>query len=242
MMQNSGDVPMPILQNESTFCGLPQNLSNSGLGVTYMCSPDSGVRLTMNLDLPEDLFLRLAFKHSDVVQPSAKARRGCRTENAEGCRRAPIEVVVFFERRTNPNSIRVEQAVRTINESLRNLQHSGLTERVRGVKLIDCGDDYRPPLSDLAVLGQYLEAISLVMPGDVDARIMTGDYERPEQRKPNCVFRDTRSEDFISHYAEFIRKSVQTLNKHFGQGDLPKVGRANIERLAAALAGLTAAD
>ncbi|MEM9147429.1 MAG: hypothetical protein AAGC57_14655 [Pseudomonadota bacterium] len=185
------------------------------------------VRLMVNLDLADQhyTFVRSHLR-SKVLDPDTSILTlddiyaGSLRDDIE-----PLEIMVFHKRQVNWNVDLIKPALRSISDMCAVIEAAQLNSRVRRVILVDCGDTLREPLSDVSVLAQYLEAISENL-FDAEGFVMVADCDFEAEGCPTVTLWDTRTEDFVDHVADYVRSSLNNLNKGFGQGDVPKLGGA----------------
>lgn len=200
------------------------------------------VRLVVNLDLAEPTYAFLRARIRSSI-PNQNAYTVTLEDISAGLlmgESMPVEIIAFLKRQPDPRPDRIEPALRAIQDMCVTIEAVQLKSQIRRVTLVDCGDTLMSPLSDLAVLGQYLEALSDNLSADAEGLILAADCDFEAESCPTVTVRDTRSEAFIEHVADFTRRALKVLNTQFGQGDVPKLEGIAPKDIEAVLSALTA--
>ncbi|MFK7943702.1 MAG: hypothetical protein AB8B85_12430 [Paracoccaceae bacterium] len=197
------------------------------------------LRVTHNIDLPDDVFAFIAIQHEDNRDQKPAVRLCDLREAAPEPDDTPVELVSFFARRCHVSPDAADPMLEGMESMLGSLGVGGLRDRVRRVTLVDCGDELMAPLSDLSVLGQVVEAVRAIVPPETEVRIFAADYTMDDERDAQFVLRDTRCETFVTHVANYTRTAMQVLNTLFEPPDQTQFGAANREQINARLAMMT---
>ncbi|MEM1299963.1 MAG: hypothetical protein AAGH68_11875 [Pseudomonadota bacterium] len=196
------------------------------------------VRITGNIDLPDDVFAAIAIRNDPLdLQGTATLGDGLHALVPEIAEK-PVEVVGFFERRCHVQANTAGPALEAIETMFATLAEAGLADRVQQVTLVDCGDAYTSPLTDLSLLGQYVETIQGLFRNGIEVRILTADYNLDDEGGTPFVLRDTRSEGFIRHVADYTREAMRMLNTCLGQNELPQFEKTSREQVDARIASM----
>lgn len=199
------------------------------------------LRITGNIDLPDDVFAAIAISgDAPDLQGTATLGDGLHAFVLETGAK-PVEIVGFYERRCHMQADAAAPTLEAIEDMFSTLVEAGLDNRVQRVTLVDCGDAYMSPLTDLSLLGQYVETIQGQFPEGVEVRVFTADYSLEDEGGASFVLRDTRSESFIDHVANYTRKAMRMLNNYLGQNELPQFGKASCEQIEARIASIVPA-
>lgn len=201
------------------------------------------LRVTHNIDLPNEVFALLAVHQcddmgqNDMGQQPAVGSTDLRTGQPSS-EDTPVELVSFFARRCHVSPMAAEPLVEAIESMIGSLRASGFGDRLCHVTLVDCGDHLMTPLTDLMVLGQVVESIRNLVPEHAEVRVFTADYTIEENGHADFVLRDTRSESFITHVAAYTHAAMRILNNLFEGPEPTTFGTANPDQISARLAVL----
>ena len=185
------------------------------------------LRVTHNIDLPDEVFALLAVHQCDNMGQQPGVRLTDLRTSPPNSEDNPVELVSFFARRCHVSPKAAEPLVDAIEGMIGSLRASGFGDRLRRVTLVDCGDHLMTPLTDLMVLGQMVEAIRDEISEHAEVRIFAADYTIEENGSVDCVLRDTSCESFTTHVAAYTRAAMRILNNLFEGTEPTTFGTAN---------------
>lgn len=193
----------------------------------------SHIRILSNIDLPEAVFADIADQYDRMTPVSSDLRFEDLRYSSLFDSDIPIELIGFFQRRCHMPADVARSVLNAIDRVFDTVRRAGGAAKVKRMILVDCGDAMMTPLTDLSVLGQYVERVRDRVPPEADLRIYAAETAQSGDSRPGLVVRDTRSEVFISAAADHLRRSMKMLNCGDGSEgvvDAGKLSRGQIAR------------
>jgi hypothetical protein len=172
--------------------------------------------LIVNLDLDEDFFNAVVARFGDLsgFSDPTYILDTLSTEPVPYLRE-PLGLIILFARRLHAGLASVAPGLAALERLERNLEARQIKLAFRQAIFVDCGEIPNAPLSDFAVLGQYIEAFADTM----SATRYSGVYALDAKRDKNdgwtegaFVWWDTRSEAFVDHVRNYMMEALQNLN------------------------------
>ncbi|SCZ61735.1 hypothetical protein SAMN04488118_104283 [Epibacterium ulvae] len=143
------------------------------------------------------------------------------------CSGGAIEVVFAFKRRPYARPDLTVELLKAISKFHMHLEKVQAKSLISNVTMIDYGDLYAPPLSDLSEIGQLFEVSSSELNHEVARKIFAADVsssgEEDDEFSVNITFEDTETEEFRGHIARYILQSLSGLTGNSQSIPLPNV-------------------
>ncbi len=203
---------------------------------------NSYMRILSNIDLEDEMFSDVARQYDEMIPVTSDLlfddlRYASLLESD-----IPIELVGFFQRRCHVAADAATPALAALDRVFATLRRAGGSEKVGRMILIDCGDPLMTPLTDLSILGQYVERVRDRLPPDAEVRILTAEVTQSGAAGPALVLKDTRSEAFVTAVADHTRLSMDILNNDGGYGGPRRVADISKRQISRKLQEMLAAD